>query len=103
MATQYFRITAYDPKHDISFIIDSNGMFEKLWQFSSFVISKGCKVLEVSTDEKFLDINIEKAEVDKNHILLRASQHGKPTYIDCTVIVADKQYIQRRRYKQATL
>lgn len=32
----YFRITGYWPESDICFIIDSNGMFEKLWQFSSF-------------------------------------------------------------------
>ena len=42
----YFRITGYHPTKDISFILDCNGMFEKLWQFSAFVISKCCNVLE---------------------------------------------------------
>lgn len=78
--THYFRITGYYPKEDICFIMDSNGMFEKLWQFSAFVISKGCKVLEVSTDEKFIDINIEKTAEDNTHIFLRACGHGKPNY-----------------------
>ena len=83
--THYFRITGYLPKDDISFIMDSNGMFEKLWQFSAYVISKGCKVLEVSTDEKFIDVNIDKAEEDKNHVILRACGKGKPNYIQQTL------------------
>jgi hypothetical protein len=85
MATKYFRITGYYPKEDISFIMDSNGMFEKLWQFSAFVVSKGCKVLEVSTDEKIIDLNIEKAEEDKTHVILRACGHGKPNYVEKTI------------------
>jgi len=99
--THYFRITGYYPKEDICFIMDSYGMFEKLWQFSAFVISKGCKVLEVSTDEKFIDINIDKAKEDKTHVILRACGHGKPKYVEKTINginykaieVNDKQYI----------
>ena len=79
-------------------------MFEKLWQFSSFVISKGCKVLEVSNDEKFIDINIEKADEDKDHVILRACSEGEPKYIEKTidgmtykaVEIQDKQYVPER-------
>lgn len=78
----YFRITGYCPEHDFSFIIDSNGMFEKLWQFSSMLIQKGLKVLEVSSNEKFIDVNIESIQEDKNHIILRATAEGKPEYVD---------------------
>ena len=76
----YFRITGYHPTKDISFILDCNGMFEKLWQFSAFVISKGCKVLEVSNSDNFIDITLTKAEYDAEHIFLRAIQKGKPEY-----------------------
>ena len=76
--SQYFRITAYHPQEDISVIMDSNGMFEKLWQFSSMLIQKGFKILEVGSDEKFGDGNIVKAEYDSEHIILRASGQGKP-------------------------
>lgn len=31
----YFRITAYSPAENIGMIVDSNGKFEKVWQFSS--------------------------------------------------------------------
>ena len=54
---QYFRITAYYPQDNFSFIIDSNGIFEKLWQFSSYLIQKGIKVIEVSKLEDIIDIN----------------------------------------------
>ncbi len=104
--TQYFRITGYSPEHDICFIMDCYGMFEKLWQFSSFVISKGCKVLEVSSDEKFIDINIEKVdEIDAEHVILRASSMGTPQYVEKTidgisykaVQIEDKLYIPERQ------
>lgn len=31
MNEQYYRITAYNKEQDFSYILDSNGMFEKLW------------------------------------------------------------------------
>ena len=34
----YFRITGYWKDEGLGFILDSNGMFEKLWQFSSFLV-----------------------------------------------------------------
>lgn len=77
----YFRITGYCPKHNFSFILDSNGMFEKLWQFSSYLISKGLKILEVSKMENVLDINIDKVQEDNEHIFLRANCDNKPEEI----------------------
>ncbi|MDD4815514.1 MAG: hypothetical protein PHQ62_00015 [Clostridia bacterium] len=97
----YFRITGYCPEHDFCFIIDSNGMFEKLWQFSAYLISKRLKVLEVSNDEKFIDINITKAEPNPENLILRATANGKPEYITQkqngttykAIKVADKVYV----------
>ena len=104
MTTKYFRVTAYHPTENFSAIFDSNGMFEKLWQFSSMLIQKGLKVLEISNEEKFIDVNIEKAKEDKEHIILRANADGKPEYISKeidgvnykAVKVADKIYIPDR-------
>ena len=98
---KYYRITGYYPQDDFSFIIDSNGMFEKLWQFSSYLIQKGIKVIEVSKLEDIIDINIEPVEEDKDHILLRATTDGKPEYVEQTINgithkaikVADRLYI----------
>jgi hypothetical protein len=97
----YFRITGYCPDKDFCFIVDSNGKFEKMWQFSAFLVQKGLKVLEVSTDEKFLDVNISKAKPDAENIILRANAKGKPNYITQTINgttykaikVADKIYV----------
>ena len=101
MNNNYFRITGYCPENDFCFIVDSNGMFEKLWQFSSFLIQKGLKILEVSTAEKFLDVNIIPIEEDEQHFYLRANAGGKPKYIEQEIDgitykalqVADKIYI----------
>ena len=91
MAT-YFRITAYHPEKDMSIIMDSNGIYEKLWQFSAYLVSKGFKVLEVGSEGSFTDGNIERAEYDAEKMILRACQKGKPTYRDGTVIVEGKYY-----------
>ena len=49
----YYRITGYCESEDFCFIMDCYGMFEKLWQFSSYLLQKGLKVLEVGNDSKF--------------------------------------------------
>jgi len=97
----YFRITGYVPQDNYCFIIDSNGLYEKLWQFSSFLVQKGIKIVEVSNIDKIIDINIKPAKLDNNHIILRAIAKGEPEYINQTangntynaVKVADKIYI----------
>lgn len=83
--TNYFRITAYYEKEDISVIIDSNGMFEKMWQFSSYVLQKGLTVLEVSNADNFIDVNTGLADKDTKHVLLRAVHKGGPNYIEQTI------------------
>lgn len=83
--TNYFRITAYYEKEDLSVIIDSNGMFEKLWQFSSYIVQKGLKVLEISNADNFIDVNTQLANKDTQHVLLRAVHKGKPEYIQQTI------------------
>lgn len=78
----YFRITAFNENENISIIMDSNGRFEKLWQFSAMLVEKGFKILEVGSSEKFLDGNITKADEDLTHFILRASEYGKPEYTE---------------------
>ncbi len=97
----YFRITGYSEELKSCFILDSNGMFEKLWQFSAYLVQKGIKVIEVSKEEAMIDINIEKVAQDNEHIILRATADGTPEYIEKNVNgitykaikVADKIYI----------
>lgn len=67
-------------QRDFCFIIDCYGKFEKLWQFSSFLIQKGLKVLEVGNSEQFLYGNLDRIAEPNNEFILRATIHGKPEY-----------------------
>lgn len=42
-----YKITAYCKEKDITFVIETYGMYEKLWQFSAFLVSKGLKIIDV--------------------------------------------------------
>lgn len=96
----YFRVTAYHTEQDISVILDSNGRFEKLWQFSSFLVNKGFKIIEVTTSDKLVYDPFPSIEKESNKILLRSITKGLPmiqeiTYQDrpCKAIcVGDKTY-----------
>ena len=52
----YFRITAYHKKLNISMIMDSYGKFNELWEFIAYF-----SMLEVHRAEKFTDGNLTKA------------------------------------------
>lgn len=88
----YFRITAYHPIEDLSVIMDSNGMFEKLWQFSAYLVSKGFKIIEVGDDSKFTEGNIPKVERDNVHIIVRACKSGQPNKENNIITVEDRSY-----------
>ena len=92
MNNNYFRITAYNKEQDFSCILDSNGMFEKLWQFSAYLVSKGLNIIDASKLENIIDTNLDNANVDTEHIILRATQDGKVKPKDYTIKVADKFY-----------
>lgn len=80
----YFRITAYHPEKDISVILDSNGMFEKLWQFSSYLVQKGFKILEVGTGENLVEGTFPLVSETSKRILLRGINKGKPEIQEMT-------------------
>ena len=107
MNEKYYRITAYYPEDNFTFIVDSNEKFEKLWQFSSFLVSKNINIIEVSKLENVIDINIKPAEIDNENIILRACADGKPEYIEQeyngilykAIKVGDKIYIPNKEQK----
>ena len=86
----YYRITAYHPTEDYCFIVDCHGKFEKLWQFSAYLVSKGVKVLEVANSDTFLDGNMNRAKEHPEYIYLQSAQRGQPT--KTTIIVDGKTY-----------
>ena len=77
--SNYFRVTAHYEKENISFIADSNGKFEKLWQFSSYLVKRGCKIVAISTEDKFLNGNIKKVPENAEQFIIRACAMGTPT------------------------
>ena len=87
----YFRITAYHPAKNICAVFDSNGRFEKLWQFSAYLVQKGFKIIEVGADDKFLDGNIQRALAGKQ-LLVRACDKGQPKISGNAVEVHGKYY-----------
>ena len=70
----YFRITGYNQKGNYCFIMDCNGMFEQLWQFSKYLIDSDMDVIELSKNENFIDGNIPRVEEDKAHIIARKAR-----------------------------
>ena len=102
--SNYFRITGYCESEDFCFILDCYGMFEKLWQFSSFLIQKGLKVLEVGGESKFTDGNLSRIGENTEKVVLRANAKGNPEYVTQAidgvtykaVKVADKFYVPDR-------
>ena len=87
----YFRITAYHPAKNICAIFDSNGRFEKLWQFSAYLVQKGFKIVEVGADDKFLDGNIPKVPAGAQ-LLVRACAKGSPQRNGNAVTVQGRSY-----------
>lgn len=93
----YFRITAHSPKYDICMIADSNGKFEKKWQFSAFLVAKGFDIIEVNDETNFEDGNFSKAVADSEHIIVRACMKGRPTVRGAVIEVNGRNYISNKR------
>lgn len=74
----YFRITAYYPEKDFSVILDSNGKFEKLWMFSSYLVQKGFKIVQVETVDTPIDSTFPLVSQTSSKILLRSIGKGRP-------------------------
>ena len=87
----YFRITAYHPAKNICAVFDSNGRFEKLWQFSAYLVQKGFKTVQLCSYDKFFDRNIQRSPAG-NQLLVRACDKGQPKIGGNTVEVHGKHY-----------
>ena len=93
--SKYFRITAWHKTKNFSFIGDSNGKFEQLWQFSSLLVKSGFKIVEISREGSFDFGNMPKA-AEVNHILIRASAKGMAIIEGNKITVNVKSYTVSR-------
>ena len=73
-----FRITAYHKGLDISVIMDCDGKFDYLQQFSLYMQDKGFMVIAESKKDTLLDVNIKPPKSFPNNVILRACQYGRP-------------------------
>ncbi len=96
----YFRITGYVKEKDICFIMDCNGMFEKLWQFSAFMVQNKIQIIEVGNSDKFIDGNIGLVDYDANHITLRATNitYERDGITYKAIKVGDKIYVPDKNF-----
>lgn len=91
----YFRITGYYPQADVCFIADCYGKFKELYDFSSYLIDKGIKVVKARAEGRFDFGNIPKAMPDNAYLILRACDKGQPKLNGNTVEVNGKSYSLR--------
>lgn len=92
LMNNYFRITAYNPQKNYCFIADSYGKFKEIWQFSSCLVNKGCKIIAVSNESKFNPGNMPKSVEDNDHIIIRACDKGKPVIDGNKIKIGDYEY-----------
>lgn len=92
MNNNYFRITAYNPENDVCLIADSYGYFSALWEFSSFWVNKGFKIIAVGSDAKFSDGNLTKINATDDAFAIRACAMGKPKYENGVITVNGVTY-----------
>lgn len=91
----YFRITAYYPKADVCFIMDCCGKFNELYDFSSYLIDKGVKVIKARAEGRFDFGNIPKASPDNAYLILRACDKGQPKLDGDSIEINGKTYSMR--------
>lgn len=87
----YFRITAYHSAKNVCAVFDSNGRFEKLWQFSAYLVNKGFKITAVGSEEKFRDGDLRKVP-ECQTLILRACAKGEPQISGNRITIHGKYY-----------
>ena len=92
----YFRITAYHPTLDISFIIDNVNQYDAMWKFSADLVKRKCKIVAVSNDTQFEDGNIPRIQEDPEHIVLRACVKGLVEKQNGVINVLGRHYTDLR-------
>ncbi len=78
MKPEYYRITAYHAPEGLAIIVDSYGMFEKLWEFSKYLMDRGFRVIAVDREQFFIEGTIEKMKEQRIKLMIRAIGRAEP-------------------------
>ena len=81
----YYRVAGYYPDENISFITDSNGKYEKLWQLSAYLKSKGCDIIAVSKQENMIDKKTPSILPNERYFVIRSCAMGTPVWSSLTI------------------
>ena len=78
MKNEYYRITARNASEELSIIADSYGKFEKLWEFSAYLIERGFRIIAVDREQFFIDGTIPKVDKESPKLMIRAVGKDEP-------------------------
>ena len=78
MKTEYYRITAYHAPEGLSIIADSYGKFEKLWEFSAYLVERGFRIIAVDREQFFIDGTMPKVDKESPKLMIRAVGKDEP-------------------------
>ena len=78
MKTEYYRITAYHALEGLAIIADSYGKFEKLWEFSKYLMERGFNVIAVDREQYFVEGTLEKVKEQCPKLMIRAIGKDEP-------------------------
>ena len=78
MKIEYYRITAYHAPEGLSIIADSYGKFEKLWEFSAYLVERGFRIIAVDREQFFIDGTMPKVDAPSEKLMIRAVGKDEP-------------------------
>lgn len=78
MKNEYYRITAYHAPEGLSIIADSYGKFEKLWEFSAYLVERGFRIIAVDREQFFIDGTMPKVDAPSEKLMIRAVGKDEP-------------------------
>ena len=78
MKNEYYRITACNASEELSIIADSYGKFEKLWEFSAYLVERGFRIIAVDREQFFIDGTMPKVDAPNEKLMIRAVGKDEP-------------------------
>ena len=78
MKNEYYRITARNASEELSIIADSYGKFEKLWEFSAYLVERGFRIIAVDREQFFIDGTMPKVDALSEKLMIRTVSKDEP-------------------------
>ena len=92
MTNNYFRLTAYYLAEDISCIMDTYGKYDKIWQFSAYLVKLKFKIIDIAEEGQFDYGNIPPIKEKSDQFVLRACAKGTVDKVDGVISINGRCY-----------